>query len=66
MTINDLKDILCRDHGLVSVESESLDEFLALACEPQDIVQAYGDKRVVDIYADFNPLYGPSLVIRIA
>lgn len=50
----------------MSVESESLDEFLALACEPQDIVQAYGDKRVVDMYADFNPLYGPSLVIRIA
>ncbi len=66
MTINDLKDILCKDHGLVSVESASLDEFLALACEPEDIVQEYGDKRVVDLYADFNPLYGPSLVIRIA
>ena len=66
MTINDLKDILCRDHGLVSVESASVEEFVALACSPEFIVQAYGDKRVVDLYADFNPLYGPTLVIRIA
>ena len=66
MKVKDIAPILCRDHGLVSVESDSLDEFLALACEPAYIVQAYGDKPVVDMYPDFNPLYGASIVIRIA
>jgi len=66
MKVKDLAPILCRDHGTVSVESNSLDEFLALACKPEAIVQVYGDKPIVDMYPDFNPLYGASIVIRIA
>ena len=65
MTVKDLVPILCRDHGTVSVESNSLDEFLALACSPDFIAEHFGDKRVVDMYPDFNPLYGASIVIRI-
>ena len=66
MKVKDLAPILCRDHGTVSVESNSLDEFLALACSTDFIVDEYGDKPVVDMYPDFNPLYGASIVIRIA
>lgn len=66
MKVKDLAPILCRDHGTVSIESNSLDEFLALACSTDFIVDEYGDKPVVDMYADFNPLYGSSIVIRIA
>ena len=66
MKVKDIAPILCRDHGLVSVESDSLDEFLALGCSTDYIVEHFGDKPIVDMYPDFNPLYGANIVIRIA
>ena len=66
MKVKDIAPILCRDHGTVSVESNSLDESLALCCPADMIVDIYGDKPIVDMYPDFNPLYGANIVIRIA
>ena len=66
MKVKDLKDILCRYHGLLDVASESLDETLAIACSPECILAAFGKETLVNMYPDFNPVFGATLVLVIA
>ena len=66
MKVKDLKDILCKDHGLIDVVSESIDEEFAISCSSAYIVEEYGDETVVDMYPDFNPMFGATLVLVIA
>ena len=66
MKVKDLKDILCKDHGLIDAVSESIDEELAIACSSGYIVEEYGDKTIVDMYPDFTPIFGATLVLVIA
>ena len=66
MKVKDLKDILCKDHGLIDVVSESHDEVFAISCSSAYIVDEYGDKTIVDMYPDFNPMFGATLVLVIA
>lgn len=63
MKVRDLKDIL---RGSIDVQSESLDEELAIACSPACVVAAFGNERVVDVRGGFNPDFGATLVLRIA
>ena len=66
MKIKDLKDILCKDHGLIDVVSESHDDVMAIACSSAFIVDEYGDETIVDMYPDFNPMFGAALVLVVA
>lgn len=66
MKVKDLKDILCKDHGLIDVVSESIDEEFAIACTSAYIVDEYGEETIVDMYPDFNPTFGAALVLVIA
>lgn len=66
MKVRDLKDMLCRYHGLLDVASASLDETLAIACSPAVILAAFGDKSIVNMYPDYNPVFGAVLVLVIA
>ena len=66
MKVKDLKDILCKDHGLIDVVSESQDEELAIACSSEYIVSEFGEMTIVDMYPDFNPCFGATLVLVVA
>lgn len=66
MKVKDLKDILCKDHGILDVASKSLDETLAIACSPECILAAFGEETLVDMYPDFKPVFGATLVLVIA
>lgn len=66
MKVKDLKEMLCRYHGLLDVASESLDETLAIACSPKCILEAFGKETLVNLYPDFNPISGATLVLVIA
>ena len=66
MKVKDLKDILCKDHGLIDVASESLDETLAVGCSSAFILEEFGEETIVDMYPDFNPMFGATLVLVIA
>lgn len=66
MKVEDIKDILCRYHGLLDVASESLDETLAISCSPKCILEAFGKETLVSLHPNFNPISGATLVLVIA
>ena len=53
--------------GCVSVRSKSQDEFLAVACSPECVVEHFGELCVLDAYAEtLSEDLGVNLVLVVA